>query len=783
MEHLVYIPAHTQGPKAVLQAHILDEGSIPSADEVEAVEPVTPWLGFAHDEKNLGPFHMYGPSSGWRLEKVWDGELRHSHDSLSTLPSDQVAERVAALLQSWLYFGLLEAFVDKKVKISFMTKRRPSTSTVLYSKNLCHALQGRVFQLRSNDDKAKKKLNDQIQNDISLTHDWIRRFTAWSVEAFHSRLEASYPGFMKLVGVITPAIVRLAEALECTCIHALPNLQTLGARDWYYPYFVGASRRKIFLDLGWCPFTIKLLEETTSQSLLDWIVSRKRRYPIAGHALCDSNECVRNKIDEWSYVQQHATPDCECPKLKPNVATIPAVLVKSLIPLITVQRLETEVTIEVSDAPLESPSSYVAISHVWVDGLGGSTETGLHRCQTLRLQTLVSQLMSISPAPFWIDTLCIPEQIEYRNAAILQMRNVYQNATAVLVLDKSIQTCKTTASTEEILLSIYSSPWMQRMWTYQEAVLGKRLVFVLEDGLWEYKINTFPSMRPSVAVVWRCLAANIYRLRTDRDSINIGHVYSALRWRSTSRREDELLVVSTLLRAGSKDLFDVNGKERMKRLWLRLKLVPYDIPLLDGPKLAVPGFRWAPSTFMHRSKIKLDTENAGLKSACTTRGLMGDYMTVVLARPLHGNRGGDGVKGKGTNSIFHVYVHQEDEDAPRTRDDKAHCVLRLYCNENWPKDPDTNPFDMLLLGGNKRPESGQWLPAAALVRQRPQTTRPGVEIGLDATVVCDYVGRLLVERLQINEVANKHGTVMSAGSEQTFINAAGVWVYQRLCIR
>lgn len=290
---------------------------------------------------------------------------------------------------------------------------------------------------------------------------------------------------------------------------------------------------------------------------------------------------------------------CKCTKLRLPLDAIPAILDQNRIPLVHIGRNGDNVTIEVSDAPLESPSSYGAISHAWVDGLGGSTETGLHQCQALRLQDLASRLLATGTSGFWTDTLCIPQRAEHRTAAILQMRKVYQNAAEVLVIDRSIQTCKRSASTEEILLAIYTSAWMQRMWTYQEAMLGKRLVFVLEDGLWEYKIATFPAMRPSVAVIWRCLAANLYRLRTDHNPINVGHVYSALRWRNTSRREDELLVVSTLLQAESRELFEAKGQERTKLLWLSLKDLPYDIPLRDGPKLNIPGFKWAPKTFMH----------------------------------------------------------------------------------------------------------------------------------------------------------------------------------------
>lgn len=74
------------------------------------------------------------------------------------------------------------------------------------------------------------------------------------------------------------------------------------------------------------------------------------------------------------------------------------------IPLVTAHAGAT-VDIPVSDV------TFVAISHVWADGLGNPSANKLPQCQLSRLQGLVDNMVPAHqrPMPFWIDTLFIPK--------------------------------------------------------------------------------------------------------------------------------------------------------------------------------------------------------------------------------------------------------------------------------------------------------------------------------------------------------------------------------------
>ena len=89
----------------------------------------------------------------------------------------------------------------------------------------------------------------------------------------------------------------------------------------------------------------------------------------------------------------------------------------------------------------------IAISHICADGLGNYNKNIMYQCQLQLLQERVNAVFArllskygvlpeLFPALFWIDTICVtgkpgPEKTK----AVSAMQKIYQNATAVLVLD------------------------------------------------------------------------------------------------------------------------------------------------------------------------------------------------------------------------------------------------------------------------------------------------------------------------------------------------------------
>ena len=92
----------------------------------------------------------------------------------------------------------------------------------------------------------------------------------------------------------------------------------------------------------------------------------------------------------------------------------------------------------------EPGTAYIAISHVWADGLGNTRRNSLPLCQLITLRARLFRLVEIywssSILPrimaFWIDTLCVPLTSKVtRKKAITKMQDVYRQSMAALVLD------------------------------------------------------------------------------------------------------------------------------------------------------------------------------------------------------------------------------------------------------------------------------------------------------------------------------------------------------------
>ena len=115
--------------------------------------------------------------------------------------------------------------------------------------------------------------------------------------------------------------------------------------------------------------------------------------------------------------------------------------------------------------------------------MGNLHENALPFCQLQRLQKQVDALYpdSRNPVPFWMDTICVHRERTARTMAIKGMRQVYESAEKVLVLDSSLRTLNSAIAPEDLLLRIHVAPWSTRLWTYHESAFAHKIYFQLSD--------------------------------------------------------------------------------------------------------------------------------------------------------------------------------------------------------------------------------------------------------------------------------------------------------------
>lgn len=249
---------------------------------------------------------------------------------------------------------------------------------------------------------------------------------------------------------------------------------------------------------------------------------------------------------------------------------------------------------------------------MWADGLGSSSEQGLPRCQAMRLLDLAQRATQSTSPNFWIDSLCIPKSQPARNNAIIVMRSTYANASQVIVLDNGNRKQSRSSPSEVLFCVIYTSGWMQRLWTYQEALLARQLTFEFSDGLYTLQIDSLldqrgPTLPRSVCVVWRGLVSQSLRLLgRNSEGRNIASVSRDSTWRSTSKQTDEMLAVAGILGINVERLLSAAGRmdlkaeisdikkvelkivvqeKRMVAAFQALERLPLDIIFLSGRKI------------------------------------------------------------------------------------------------------------------------------------------------------------------------------------------------------
>ncbi|KAL1638041.1 hypothetical protein SLS58_009062 [Diplodia intermedia] len=318
------------------------------------------------------------------------------------------------------------------------------------------------------------------------------------------------------------------------------------------------------------------------------------------------------------------------------------------IPVMRVTRAGDEVKLGVVAHDPHSPekTSFVAISHVWVDGLGSTSEKGLPSCQVIRLAKSVASLTEGGDTQFWMDSLCIPEAQRQRKKAIGTMREVYQNAVAVLVIEKTIAKISKDAKPMDKFWAILSSSWAQRLWTYQEGYLAAKVFMLVAD---EQLIEMRPPFdevldimrRHARTAAFHYLLEGMVALRP-RDKaetdIDMGFAADALSWRTTSKATDETIAIAALFDIDSDRLISVEGSEaRMRAFFLMVGRTPWDIIFHDTPRLSAPGFRWAPASLLARAREGFGRSSGDPEVLCTEDGLLGRYFVLCLSgdpRPL-----------------------------------------------------------------------------------------------------------------------------------------------------
>jgi hypothetical protein len=234
----------------------------------------------------------------------------------------------------------------------------------------------------------------------------------------------------------------------------------------------------------------------------------------------------------------------------------------------------------------------------------------------LRISQISRQILAPNAGAcyFWLDTLCCPpdsmDQPDEQNVALDLMRDTYAKADTVLVLDRwLLRQDLCSASTVDALFRVVCSPWTRRLWTLQEGALARKLLIAASGGgLFDPDdaARTLQGQGSTATALLLNIRTDIlhrwYTIRKFKDldeSDRFYALYSSLAFRTTSVLEDEPLCLATLFGFQVSAVADGKTHEgRMLKFWAMFNELPAEIMDHYEARMTVPGFRWAPRSFV-----------------------------------------------------------------------------------------------------------------------------------------------------------------------------------------
>lgn len=114
-----------------------------------------------------------------------------------------------------------------------------------------------------------------------------------------------------------------------------------------------------------------------------------------------------------TYGTKHVNEACDCDFLEVPQKDVQDLVQEGCIPILHFRD---------GHIVVGSAEQYVAISHVWKDGLGNVGHNSLPRCQ---IEVIAQKVSALGCEWSWIDTICVPAEKELKAAALQSMENVY----------------------------------------------------------------------------------------------------------------------------------------------------------------------------------------------------------------------------------------------------------------------------------------------------------------------------------------------------------------------
>ena len=569
-----------------------------------------PFLGFNPEYEP--PFEHFDKHCQWTEEELYHFQFERSERSFGD---------VDPFVQSWLFFGLIEETLGPLSK----HYRTPNCVFMMVDSSMTEQSIINTWILRKDFDVLQQAFNSLgadnkeaykqcVTAKVNMVYNILRKHLDQTRRIAFKPSMAGHPGARQ-------SLVNLSIGCLCAYLSSLFGLHD-ATRFSRFEYLEQGVLEGRLLDDGWCPSQVKRVSRALLPTSLYLLSNMRRPDPHLDHGIsdiatgrkrCTEHQCFANQVRLKDYTTKHDAAyvhdgnGVNCEFFATEQMQMFEWLKKGILPL----TLYTDDPPKLYIVPSTTHTRYVAISHVWAQGLGNQDSNALPRCQLKRLSMIVNQLYppSYRPVPFWIDTLSCPtEPKEARSLAIIQMRNTYSRADKVLVLDSYLDVESVGMSNAEILLRILCSGWTTRLWTFQEGALARDAYFRFRDAavngtaIREHVRIMPQAQNPDLDEMLEELGLGWFSLEARPSTVGqlVIILARAVRHRATSVAEDEALCLGSLAGIDMETLANpkVPPRERMRIFWESFEAPPSMLVFWEGKNLNEIGYRWAPASFL-----------------------------------------------------------------------------------------------------------------------------------------------------------------------------------------
>ena len=566
-------------------------------------------------------------------------------------------QQISSLIQNWLWFGSLGRILALcGIEVLSQDFLRPanavddSSSTIASREfklnterlNTCLQLAGENESKLS--EESRSEHHEQVKGILGCMRKWLIDCTVGRVYNRESW------------DILTPPIIELSlsvlhDSLDAFRLLVYDNEEE--STSFGNPSALDSNSllARRMIEQGWCPSQVYFWRNKFPPSVIYYLSLLGSPKRLMNHDNCNDSICYTLRKDHVSYQMAHTTLDCCCDHVRIDCMSLVDILERDSYPVIAVTPSRSACgdtsfasathSLTLKAKPWNEHTEYVAISHVWSDGLGNPVENALPYCQLQALyrmaKSLTEQRQPAGDAPvhLWIDTLCVPVQhAKARKLAIKAMRETYRNATSVLVLDAEVMKNSRNEPDVDLLMRLHMSTWERRLWTLQEGVLAKSLYFWFSDGA--KNIEEMTQVLDSDSYD-NCLPIPISALLFYRSmrlvSANAGlerfyNICELVFQRSTTKASDEAICLSTLMDLDLASIAEAPDTEKMKYFYWQLRTLPPDIIFASGPHMQDRGWEWAPRSFLtvrsKKDRLMFSLGDAEGEQAAVVRSIKGE---------------------------------------------------------------------------------------------------------------------------------------------------------------